>query len=677
MKTIFKWSTILPALFLLVGLGAIAVALAADLLGVGGQPGFGTNQYRLAFAGGLALLLGGFLSSSPGQQLIENYRQWINKTQQPVSASKVMILAVWFGLLAGLIEVSIQSIQILWLGGLLRGVSKHLAWMAPVGEAFFFCVLGLALLLMKRLWPRIISLHTIVFVYAILGVYGALSPIRVIFRTEIYARWILFAGLAVVVVRLAVVFADGFDVFVRRTAPWLVGCVLVLVVGTFGVLGLAEHRALSALPAGSAGRPNVLLIVLDTVRAQSLSLHGYERSTTPRLKQLAKRSVMFDQAISTAPWTVPSHASMFTGRYPHEVTANWTTPLDDTHRTLAEVLSQQGYHTAGFVANMHKAGHSYGFDRGFVHFEDYPISWQMIVDSSPLLRISARYIKKGLGIQQSLIRKSAADVNQEFLSWLPDQAKQPFFVFLNYYDAHDPYLPPKPFDTFFGTSKIHPLPSLWEDHYTKDEIQALLDVYDRCIASVDHYVGLLLDELDNRGVLENTIVIVTADHGEEFFEHRLMGHSNSLYRTLLHVPLLIAWPSHVPENQHVKIPISLRDLPATVLDLIGLADKHQFPGTSLSRYWVEGDTDIPDDNLLILSEVSQGINTPAHFPISRGSLRSLMTPSMHYIINSDGTEQLYEYTKDEWEQHNLMNTEEGAQTAKHLRDSLEAMLSKE
>ena len=156
-------------------------------------------------------------------------------------------------------------------------------------------------------------------------------------------------------------------------APLLVGAVLAIMLLTFGGRAWSEYRASAALPPAPADARNVLLIVWDTVRAGNLSLHGYGRRTSPNLERLAGRGVRFDQAFATAPWTLPSHSSLFTGRWPHELTADWRSPLDETYPTLAEYLAAHGYDTAGFVANLDYCSRETGLSRGFAHYEDYPI----------------------------------------------------------------------------------------------------------------------------------------------------------------------------------------------------------------------------------------------------------------------------------------------------------------
>ena len=152
--------------------------------------------------------------------------------------------------------------------------------------------------------------------------------------------------------------------------PALLGVVLVLAGFVLGGDWLKERREASR-PLPSGDPPNVLLIVLDTVRADRLSLYGYRRPTSPTLERLAKRGIRFDEARATAPWTLPSHASMFTGRWPHELDVDWYTPLGTKFPTLAEYLGSRGYATAGFVANVHYCSYDFGLDRGFTHYEDY------------------------------------------------------------------------------------------------------------------------------------------------------------------------------------------------------------------------------------------------------------------------------------------------------------------
>ena len=203
-----------------------------------------------------------------------------------------------------------------------------------------------------------------------------------------------------------------------------------------------------------------MLIVLDTVRADHLSLHGYERPTTPVLEQFARNAIRFDQARATAPWTLPSHASMFTGHWPHEVGDRWMTPLRNSFPTLAEYLGDHGYSTAGFVANVGYCSQESGLAHGFTHYEDYvleklaPLRTSGLIENVtdsitgliPTLNLTALLPLQHLIIDWFEIgkRKNARSINHAFLGWLSHrrESDRPFFAFLNYFDAHDPYALP-------------------------------------------------------------------------------------------------------------------------------------------------------------------------------------------------------------------------------------------
>ena len=189
----------------------------------------------------------------------------------------------------------------------------------------------------------------------------------------------------------------------------------------------------------------MLFIVLDTVRAESLSVYGYHRKTSPNLTKLAQHGVRFDQARASAAWTLPSHASMFTGRWPYELSTHPDRPLDSTYPTLAEVLRNHGYATAGFVGNTYFCNRWFGLGRGFLHYEDVAVCLVEIIRSSDMGRALISKVAPSIFTRDRpyayFNRKDAATVNHE--CWPGSTASRsgrPFFAFLNYYDAHDPYI---------------------------------------------------------------------------------------------------------------------------------------------------------------------------------------------------------------------------------------------
>jgi arylsulfatase A-like enzyme len=451
---------------------------------------------------------------------------------------------------------------------------------------------------------------------------------------------------------------------------------LVLAFGFEGWHLVRERRTAAALSSAAKGKPNVLLIMLDTVRALNLSLYGYGRATTPALDRWSHGGVVFERALSTAPWTLASHASVMTGHLPHELSVDWLAPLDATYPTLAERLQAEGYFTAGIVANTEYCSAETGLSRGFVHYEDYVPSLTRGLQSVSLGRLfmSSRVLRRLLGSEAIPGRKSAADINRAALHWLSDAGPRPFFMFLNYYDAHAPYLPPAPYAGRFGpiaprTNVRLSLSARWDS----TEIQLQENAYDASIAYLDAQLGELFDSLAARGVLENTLVVLTADHGEEFHEHGVMGHGNSLYYPSVHVPLVVALPGRVPGDRRVQTPVSLRDVPATILDLVGVPDERPFPGRTLARFWSAGSA-APTPGDSVVSEIRYAPGLLPHYAVAKGDMQSVLFENHRYIHNlGDGHEELYDIGADPGEREDLANTDQGRELVQKLRKVMKSI----
>jgi arylsulfatase A-like enzyme len=606
---------------------------------------------------------------------VRDLRAHPNVIAKPVA---ILLIAVWFGFLAGLGEVTLAAVAKFFLHRYTH-LNPHIAWMTPIADAMILAIPGLIFVIVITRWPTTTSLRIAIFV---LGFLGSLSVFFRVTWLDNYASVILAIGFAVQASRLVVAHPRGFYSLVRTSLGVMVAIVVVLAVGVYSHQALAERSALTKLPAATAGAPNVLLIVLDTVGAEHLSLYGYSRPTTPQLERFAETGVRFDRAISTAPWTLASHASRFTGRYPHELSVEWHRPLDSTYSTLAEVLSDHGYLTAGFVANLTYCSRESGLDRGFAHYEDFPLSPAPTILSSSLVAKATDIDSLRTASYEELLfsRKTAEKINTDLLSWLSRKNSQrPFFVFLNYFDAHAPYVHPKSFDSMFGKKKpqlnlqIKPTAN-WSD----SEVQAELDAHDASIAYLDQQLGLLFEELQKRGLLENTLIVVTSDHGEEFHEHGVMQHGWSTYLKALHVPLVISFPSHVPSGSSVSEPVTLRDLPATVIDLLNLKNSPQLPGTSLVRYWDKARESVKVVKSPLLSELGlQTRDIPEGYPILRGNgrLESLIRGPYHFIKAQDGREELYDFVSDPSESNDLAQSAEAQGMLQEFRTDLKTTLA--
>jgi arylsulfatase A-like enzyme len=590
-------------------------------------------------------------------------------------------MGVWFGIITGLGEVSILVFRKFYQ----RQIIFHgldVAWMAPVSDAILFGMLGLLFAVVARGWPQLNLGTKSIFVFLCLGFVSVL--LMMFAYVQNYALLILAAGLAAQLSNVVKARFQGFNSVVRYTTPGLLFLVLSTAVFVHGMRFFAERRLVAALPVSKPHAPNILLIVWDTIRAENLSLYGYKRETTPNLERLAKSGVVFEKAISTSPWTLPSHASIFTGRYPHELSTNWWRALDTKYPTVAETLSNSGYLTGGFVANFWYGTYELGLSRGFVHYEDYGVSPGDIFRSSQLVRsvTGTRIFRYITNYCDTLGRKSARRINDAFLRWLSTREVRPFFAFINYFDAHDPYLAPEPYNVRFGPENDWRDPLIidkWRqtaNPISERELAAEIDAYDGTIAYMDQQLGRLLEELKRRSLIDNTLVIITSDHGEQFGEHGLYHHSNSLYRPLLHVPLVIAFPPAIPEGIRIPVPVSLIDIAATIGDIIELPDTGKLPGQSLSRYWNDSFMDGPQESKTpLFSEVRKN-SGPQRLPFTKGDMKSLLMDGLHYIRNGDGQEELYDFDNDPAETQDLSNDERGRRVLGRFRGKLNEIIVK-
>jgi arylsulfatase A-like enzyme len=597
--------------------------------------------------------------------------------RQPMRARDLLLLSAWCGLATGLLEAgtrvlcrTIDPSQRLYI------MSRHFIWMGPLSNLAFFVGIGLLLAVAIKLAPRAIGWFgpRLICACTILPVLMAAGP-------RVYtSAWILVAlGAAVSLVPGIQRQGSALRNWLLWSFPFMMG--LVLAIAGFVFVGdwlqLARE---SGRPLPPAHSPNILVIVLDTVRADRLSLYGYERPTTPNLDRLSKRGIRFDLARATAPWTLASHASMFTGHWPNDLVAEWMTPLRGNQPMLAEYLGARGYATAGFVANVLYCSENSGLARGFTHYEDYILEKLAPLRTSGLVERTTAMIGKVITVYDIALlyplwefenrwfvinqRKDAASINRAFLNWLADRREphRPFFAFLNLLDAHAPYLLPPGAPHRFATDSPTPeeyraVYELWQDldksRLPRSTITLARDSYDDCLAYIDDQLGLLFDELQRRGVLDETLIVVTSDHGEGLGEHGLFDHGESLYRTEIRVPLVIVPPSGLDRPAGVGETVSLRDLPATIVDLVGQKNGSPFPGDSLARFWrdpARNGAGSPRGQDPVISELTAPNPVrpnQGRSPASRGPLISLAEGNFVYIRNEgDGSEQLFDERDD-------------------------------
>ncbi|MFB3905259.1 MAG: sulfatase [Acidobacteriota bacterium] len=565
----------------------------------------------------------------------------------------LLITSLWFGLFAGILEAAAKTIPRL-VPGWHTDSPIEILWIAPVFNLVLFLALGAGLAVVSRLIPAVnVRLALALFVAVIF--FGVLFSLEVIGK---FPSLILALGIGVQSGRSVLGREQIIIRSLRGTLPVLLISTLALAVTGAAWPRWRESRSVAQLPASRPG-PNIILMTADTLRADNLSAYGYSRQTTPFLDRLSQNSAVFEAAFANSSWTLPSHASLFTGRLPQEHQADWKQPLASRFPTLAQVLSAVGYLTAAFVANREYLTPEWGLNRGFAHFEilsetaaDYAV--RTVYGKRLALNLLPR-----LGYFDIPGRKRASQVNDEFLRWLDKSEHRPFFVFLNYMDVHDPYLTEAGYSTRFShepctgdvinfqfgvTFRRKPNPS-------PAEIQREIDGYDAALAYLDSQLERLFNQLQARRLLDNTIVIFTSDHGEAFGNHNLFGHGNSLYREALHVPFLIYWSGRIPPRRLAKV-VGLSQVPATVMDLLE-RQRSLFLGESLAPFLIRKEAE--QTSFPVCADLRPGRfrNGPDFYPNSREGWSSLVTDDWHLLVSDRGKTELYAWRQDPDETRNL------------------------
>jgi arylsulfatase A-like enzyme len=340
-------------------------------------------------------------------------------------------------------------------------------------------------------------------------------------------------------------------------------------------------------PRPGPGAPNVLLVTVDTLRADRTSAYGYARRTSPHLEALARSGVLFERAYAQSSSTAPSTASLFTsafqGQHGIGIAAR---EIPEELETLAEALERQGYATAAFVGNP-QLQPEYGFGRGFQRYELFDQMGR--ADSAALVR-SAVNLERLLGFSlgdATLMRfvngtlgasRSDAAISSAFGRWLDARpADRPFFAYLHYMAPHIPYDPPPELRAEFGAPArgvVDKLPwtsGCYVEHPDVDDSRRreFAAFYDALVRSADREIGAVLDALGRAGLVDSSVVVVTADHGEEFYDHRGWGHGHTLYEELIHVPLLMRMPGLTPAGRRVPFPVMSVDVMTTILAAVG------------------------------------------------------------------------------------------------------------
>ncbi|HMD83786.1 MAG TPA: sulfatase-like hydrolase/transferase [Terriglobia bacterium] len=600
------------------------------------------------------------------------------KPRPTASIGRCTALGVLLGLLIGALEGMCRyrypdprifltpsvSYVILFLGPLLDGLAA----------GFFGLLTGLFIASRSRI-GRLASLIGGVCLVAglVFAIREDLRDVAVmVLKGRVPFRFLLAGGAGMLLVGAGVYI--GGRLLPLRTLSALLAGVYVLLLAGVGVYALRPpmHRTeVAAKPAGPVAAPNIILITLDTLRADHLSLYGYPRPTTPKLDQWARQGVVFENAIASSSWTLPSHASIFTGLLPHQHGADWAKPLDPSWWTLAEVLSLRGYESAGFTANLGNGWMGLGMGNGFELYDDDSTSVRHNLKSLLLgNRLLQPFYEKYV-LPDTFDRRDAGQINRDVLRWFHHRSPQPYYLFINYFDVHEPYLAPAYFPSRLGQVSpwvVGRIESLMDRENNQlslpaEDTESLMTGYDNCLAFLDDSVGELLDSLSRLPGWENTIVIITSDHGEGFGEHGTYSHASNLHREVLRVPLMIFGPK-IPARLRISHLVRIQELFETILQLAGM-DNPPFERASLERFWRPG-FEPEDFDEFVVSELSLGMPSPS--PIS------LTTPEWQYLRDSQGNEELYRWVSDPTEKFNLAKSPESQKVLRDLQTKLRATI---
>jgi arylsulfatase A-like enzyme len=492
----------------------------------------------------------------------------------------------------------------------------------------------------------------------------------------------------------------------RGTSLLVLTLTSVVVAGSvLAVCGTPEPSP-SPAPVPAAKRPNVVLVVWDTVRADRMSLYGYAKPTTPRLDALAKESVVYDRATSTGMWTLPGHAGMFTGLYEttHGATgrSKHTMKLDDAFETLAEKLGADGYDTFAFSANI-VAGPLANLLQGFTTAETtYPTAavkkgrymqaarqatMRKLIPTDASTELSPAFAGNTAERWGKADFKDAAPVaHRALMDWLGERPGQdkPFFAFLNLMEAHSPRVPTIESRRKVMSDEAQALAlttdvSVFAENeyivgkrdYTPAQLDAMGGVYDAALVDLDDATGDLVDDLRAKGLLDDTLLIVSSDHGEALGEHRRLEHRFSVYDQLLHVPLLVRYPAKMPPAR-VSDRVTTADVYATVLDAAGVAPSTPSFSTSLvgrttyDRFVFAQMTDPFASQLKSIREAYPGLSTAAW----ERTYCAVYEGATKLIYATDGGHQMFDVGSDPAEANDLFPTD------KERADALSAELTR-
>jgi arylsulfatase A-like enzyme len=436
-------------------------------------------------------------------------------------------------------------------------VSNDALWIAPILDLIVFFVAAAGMLLLMKLRRKWLSSSRLPnFAYGVFIFLGIFAVISIPKSVHLVSAAVLSLGLSVALCRKLRGFENGLTAFLRGRLVWIPALLIITALSVSGYEWARELWLFRRLPAATVSAVNVLVIVLDTVRYDRFT-RPTGQSLTPRLDQITAKGVSFENAWSTTSWSLPSQVSILTGRYPHEHGADWPRlQLNEKYPTLGEFFDRHGYVTGAFSGNASWITPEY-LGRGFLRFDVYML--EDILRRTAYGRPIGRLLWE-IGYHYAGRGKKAPKVNAEFLKFLDDYPDRPFFAYLCYMDVNQ---------AFHNRQLNH---GFWTTAPSEHEV---IEAYDEGLKILDQQIGDLFTELAKRDILNNSLLIITSDHGESFGaqstdDHDPSGHGTSLYPEQTKVPLFVVYPDKFPGERKVKASVSLQQIPKTITQILNM-----------------------------------------------------------------------------------------------------------
>jgi arylsulfatase A-like enzyme len=387
----------------------------------------------------------------------------------------------------------------------------------------------------------------------------------------------------------------------------------IIIIIVILIIGLSIAGGYLYNNSGARRIKHIVLISMDTTRADALSCYGNKHKTTPNIDALAAEGVLFENAIAPTPLTLPSHSTMLTGTTPlyHGIHDNIYYQLDKSHVTLAEILKKKGFSTAAFIGSF-MLDSQFGLDQGFDYYND-----------------EFEDVQVSLGINE----RRAGETSRLACEWIDDHYKENMFLFLHFYDPHMKYDPPEPFDSMFTDSSL-----------AMSSVIAQFSLYTGEIAYADHCIGQVINKLKSLSIYDSTLIIVTGDHGEMLGEHKEITHGFFIYRSVVRVPLVFKLPGR-SRQARVKNTVGLADIVPTICSLLNIEPSSDVQGKDITPYLIR------NDPVNLQKHVYCESLTPTKYKCN--TLLALVSDRYKYIQTT--RPELYDIIEDPKESNNLID----------------------